>query len=121
MGTREKYPERNSEIRRRAAAGESCRSVAKDYGISACRVSRICNPVSNKTVWGYGCIYPNIQKWMEANRVTWTRFGELTGVQYGTLQKALCHGLNFSKKTIDGILSATGMTYERAFAKEADV
>lgn len=115
----EKYPERNAEIRRRVAAGESQASVARDFGMTRGNVNAICHPVSKKSLWGYGCVYPNIQKWMETNRITWERFGEMADVHFNTLRKALTAGLDLRKTSIDGVLTATGLTYEQAFAKEA--
>lgn len=68
-----------------------------------------------------GCIYPNIKAWAIRNRHPYSHIARLCGYSNTTVVwNALTGRSNPTKKVIDKILDATGMTYEEAFATEGN-
>lgn len=69
------------------------------------------------------CIYPNLRRWLNENRVTQQKFALLVGrnlaasnsSSVGTWLKGKSYPL---KENIDQILLVTGLTYEELFATE---
>jgi DNA-binding phage protein len=112
------YPERNAEICRRVAAGESMASVARDFDLTRSRIEQIVHFKSRRTHWGDSCVFPAIKAWMQTNRIAWNEFSEMCDLSYQTLRHALSDGGNPTKRVIDEVLKLTGMSYEEAFAKE---
>ena len=68
--------------------------------------------------------YKGLREYMNEHRMSKTDFTRLIYGQpfnpnnFQRLSKILAGGENFTKPTIDKILSATGLTYEEAFRKE---
>ena len=65
----------------------------------------------------YKIVYPALEKYMEDKNLSYEEFGYQAGVARNTLHRVLTGDVNPSKKTIDGVLKVTGMTYEEAFTE----
>lgn len=63
------------------------------------------------------CQYPAIRRWMIVHDVTYCKFGKLCGTTMDAIRNGLTEKTDIKKKTIDAILSVTGLTYEEAFKK----
>lgn len=61
------------------------------------------------------CVYPAIGKWFSEHGASLHGFAKEYGVCLTTINNVLTGKTDPSKKTIDKILTATGMTYEEAF------
>ena len=104
------------------AKGKSCRQIAHEFG------------VSYQTVWSATydgesgcrfrkwtkerCIYPNLRKWLNDNRVTLTGFIvrmdlAASGVTCGRFSGYFRGDCYPTKKVIDKMLQVTGLTYEQ--------
>lgn len=62
--------------------------------------------------------YVGLREWMIKNRVSFSKLNKLCGVT--TIRNSLLGSFDLRKKTIDAILTVTGMTYEECF-KEDDL
>ena len=60
-------------------------------------------------------IYPRLAQWMVEHDCSYTRLAELTGASYGAISNLMRGCGDPSKRLIDNILAATGLTYEQAF------
>ena len=60
-------------------------------------------------------VFPGIANWLRKNRVTVNGLADKTGLYISQLSQTLHGRSNPTKRTIDAILIATGMTYEEAF------
>lgn len=72
-----------------------------------------------------GCVYDGIREWMNKNKVSRADlvrkvYGFYCPDRYAVISKAL-KGVDTHKHIIDGILRATGLTYEEAFKVESEV
>ena len=70
-----------------------------------------------------GCIYPNIRKWMNDNRVSVSEIARRMGLlphscTSARIRSYLTGRVSPNKPTIDKILSITNLTYEQAFYRE---
>lgn len=104
------------------ASGKSVKEIAEKYGVSHQAVS---NATAKRN--GYfkhyteeNCVYPNLRKWLNDNRVTRSEFVRRMGLpphpNSNTRISAYFAGKNHpSKKIIDKLLEVTGMTYEELF------
>lgn len=64
---------------------------------------------------GNGIIYPAINKWFEKNNKTFEAMARGQGVSGAGIKYFLRGQRGGTKRVIDAVLSATGMTYEEAF------
>ena len=100
--------------------------IAKKHGVThQCVAMAVCKynisyfrPVTQKQ-----CIYPNIRKWMNDNKVSQAEIIRRMGVEVGggtsTKFRAWLRGENEPRKRdIDMLLKITGMTYEEMFREE---
>lgn len=119
--------ERAEQINKLYSQGLTYSEIGKIIGISTQRVYQITG--GNKCdrfreIKPEDCIYPNIRKWMNENRVnrpklTRLMFGEegYSSVRWKSVSGFL-KGWDGRKHYIDSILRVTGLTYEEAFKEE---
>lgn len=113
--------ERVEEMIRLYEEGMSLEAIGRLNGISRQRVHQLIGGTSGfKTIKVDACVYPNIRKWMNHNKVsrielTRLMYGVYTSQYYGILRDML-KGSNCRKHLIDKLLDITGLTYEQAFS-----
>ena len=94
--------------------GKTYRQIAELYGVSYQNVQQAC-------VWKpaeYGsCIYPQIKKWMNDNRVKLPEMAERMCVPDHSLRKALNGSASLKKEYIDALIALTGIAYEELFKR----
>lgn len=102
--------------------GATLQEIGDKFGVSKQRISQIVQRgmYCKKSRYHHSnaCIYPNIAHWRKQNRYTMKQFSELSGIKITTLSNLLRGECSTSKKIIDQLLSATGLTYEEAFKTE---
>ena len=103
--------------------GLTYREIAEKYGVSYQAVAQACGksqPIRFRFWTKDMCIYPNVRKWLNENKITYRelfrRLGwETCGKNYTYLGNWL-RGENYPRKQIiDKFLSVTGLTYEQFF------
>lgn len=100
--------------------GVTIGEIAKKYGVSYQYIQQLFPGTGKDNGEKYkSYIYPNIVKFLHENSVSLKELAERCNLSYVGLQAFLNGKRGGSKKTIDKILKATGMTYEEAFAEEA--
>lgn len=110
--------------------GSTYQEIANTFHLSKQRVCQIIGGSLKshfKEISSEDCIYPNLRKWMNDNRIT--KAGLCRRI-YGH-GHAVCQGYvadflrgrkpNTTKGTIDKYLIATGLTYEELFEREETV
>ena len=106
--------------------GMTLQQVAEKHGVSRQYVSVVCgkyNPSYFKYITEEGCIFPNLRRWMNENKVGKQEFlrrmhMDTCGVN-STRLKGVINGSSTPRKDwIDLMLGVTGMTYEKLFAME---
>ena len=110
-------------------AGLTYREIAEKYGVSHQAVSQSCysrGPRARfKSYTPKEVVYPYWREWFNENRVTRRAFAEMLGISpKGSNMGTIAHWLRGQtfpqKKSIDKILSITGLTYEQLFAREGE-
>lgn len=108
-------------------SGMTYEQIAEMFGVSKQRVAQVCGKYSPR-YWQYihetGCIYPNLRKWMNENKVSKVELARRMG--YVNSQAAASVALKnymtgkatMTKPYIDKLLKATGMPYEVLFYRE---
>lgn len=66
----------------------------------------------------YKAVYPNLLRWIDDHGMSVRDFSAYVDIEYNAIVRTLYGFTLPSKRTIDKILEATGMTYEECF-KEA--
>lgn len=100
--------------------GVPIRKIAEKYGVSYQYIQQLLPGKRKDYREKYkSCIYPNIVKFLHENSMSLKKLSDLCNLSYVGLQEFLMGKHKGSKKTVDKILKATGMTYEEAFAEEA--
>lgn len=61
------------------------------------------------------CIYPGIDAWLRSHNTSVMAFGNSIELPYTHIYHIVVGKVSPTKRTIDKILRATGMTYEEAF------
>lgn len=111
--------EEKVEAYRMRLEGATFQEIANKFGCSRQNVHQIVPFVDKGFVKpSFTCIYPNIEKWRRKNRITLNQLSYLCGISYQTIVRSLSVKGNPTKKVIDSILEATGLTYEEAFKTE---
>lgn len=106
--------------------GLTYQQIADHLGI---RYQAVANSLSkqNPRLFRYvsesGCVYPNLRRWMNENKCGKRELLRRIGLgcapnNYNRICSYLLGKVDPPKKTIDKILSVTGMTYEEAFLRE---
>jgi transcriptional regulator with XRE-family HTH domain len=117
------------DVRRLLLEGYTVKEIAEKLGVSKARIYQITYSKllrSFKEITPEMNIYPNWRNWMNENSVSIRLFCELMGLDlsstnynnvYGWM-RGRCYP---TKKNIDRILEATGLTYEQLFYQEETV
>ena len=117
------------DVRRLLLEGYTVKEIAEKLGVSKTRVYQITYSrmlSSFREITPEMNIYPNWRKWMNENSVSIRLFCEMMGLDlsstnynnvYGWM-RGRCYP---TKKNIDRILEATGLTYEQLFYQEETV
>ena len=107
-------------------SGLTYQQIADKYGVTRQAVAAVCgksNPNMFRFITKEGCIYPNLRKWMNDNKVSKKELIRRMGVvPFTTAQRLMGDRLSgraeLTKSEIDSMLMATGMTYEEMFCME---
>lgn len=108
--------------------GMTYQQIADRLGISYQAVAQALgeyNPNHFHYVPETSCIYPNLRKWMNDNKVGKTELTRRCGYanspsNKGRIFRYLQGKVDPPKRFIDRILAATGLTYEQAFGEGGD-
>lgn len=102
--------------------GFSLEEIGQHFGITRERVRQILDVMpkctfSKKRV---PCKFPNIEKYLVANRMSYQRLVHQSGISYPTIYHSLIKGStpDIKKATIDALLAVLKMPYEVAFAAD---
>ena len=106
--------------------GMTYQQIADHFGISYQAVAQPLakyQPNHFHYVTETGCVYPNIRKWLNDNKVNKSEFARRCGFCNQSDRKKRLDGYlkgrcDPPKRVIDKILSVTGLTYEQAFSKK---
>lgn len=99
--------------------GLTYREIAEKYGITYQAAHASCMAAggySKKLISQRGCIYPNLRKWLNADKERQDRFFQATS--YCCIRQILNGNQQPKKNVIDHMMKLTGMTYEELFAEE---
>ena len=100
--------------------GLSYERIGEVLGISKQAAHQLAHRVERKNYFHEGTIknirYVGLRNWMLERRITVSKMNELCGMT--GLKVSLRNGLDLRKKSIDAILSVTGLTYEECFKEE---
>ena len=126
----------SAEVRKRRAdlymearnEGLSYPQIAKRFGVSYQCVAQACakRGVGHfKKFTEEEVVYPNLRKWMNDNEVTRSellrRMGELPHSEANSRLSTYLRGKQYPRKsTIDKLLKATGLTYEKLFEEDCN-
>lgn len=106
--------------------GMTYQQIADKYGISRQAVAECCGKHSPGHFKGFSkesCIYPNLRRWLNENKVNRAEFLRRLGLVYGTNSSdrltRYFRGIGYPpKQTIDKMLEVTGLTYEELWEVE---
>ena len=116
--------ERNEEIVAMRASGATFQQIAEAHNITRARVQQIvarghyCDTYVRKRYAPRRCAWPVIGLWMDKSRTSTGLLSLMVGCGYPHMYDVLNGRVRPNKDDIDGILAATGLTYEEAFRKE---
>ena len=108
------------------ASGLKYKEIADMFGVSLQAVQQVCgqyNPRQFQYITEAGCVYPNLRKWMNENKVSRKEVIRRMGFADGNPQNANTFGeymrgrCDPPKRVIDKLLEVTGLTYEVLFDK----
>lgn len=119
--------ERNQKMEECRLEGMTYEKIADEFGISKQRVYQIIGKPDKRIICikKSQCIYPELRKWLIENNMS---INALTRKIYGSVEpnnrqtiSRLLKGSNLpTKRTVDKVLKATGLTYEQAFYREEE-
>ena len=103
------------------------REIAEVFGVSRQYVADVCGKCdpAHFIPIGEDCIYPNLRKWMNENKIPRKEFVKRMGLTHNSsnierLGKCIRGEYQPPKPYIDKMLEVTGMTYETLFAEVDD-
>lgn len=108
-------------------SGLSYREIGEMFGVSFQTVAQVCGkyqPRQFQFVTETGCVYPNLRKWMNENRVSRREVVRRMGLIDTNPGSVSLFGDYMRgkhdppKRVIDKLLEVTGMTYEVLFYRE---
>ena len=118
------HPKTDLYIKERES-GKSVIEIARMYGVSHQAVAHATAKKNNyfKRYTEENCVYPNLRKWLNDNKVTRSEFMRRmempTSPNNHSRISNYFTGRNYpSKATIDKFIKVTGMTYEELFWEE---
>lgn len=108
-------------------SGLTYAQIAEMFGVSKQRVAQTCGkcqPRHFQYITEKGCIYPNLRKWMNENKVS--KYELVRRMGYVNSQSAASVALRehmigrteMKKSYIDKLLKVTGLSYEVLFYQE---
>jgi len=96
--------------------GKNTREIAAILGVPEEEVELNKPRRYKKSIIGVeASVFPELDAYMHFHRMTRMEFSERCGISYSTMLDILISDFPPSKKNIDKILAATGLTYEVAF------
>ena len=118
-------PSKRKQMQMLRDQGLKHREIAERFGVSPQYVSAVCasyNPAQYRVV-DENCVYPNLRKWMNDNKVSRNELLRRMGITVhpnnsGRLSSYMRGQCEPRKDFIDRMLKATGMTYEKLFYRE---
>lgn len=122
MGTRKMTNEDKAKAYLMRLSGNTIQQVADKFCVSKQYISQ-CFPTrknERSNSFKKKCIYPNIKTFLDEQGLSYSQFSLDCGIAPQTIYRALSGTCEPSKITIDAILKATGMTYEKAFYQEVE-
>lgn len=118
-------PSKRKQMQMLRDQGLKYREIAEKFGCSTQYVSMVCGKrdPSHFVPIGEECIYPNLRKWMNENKMSRREFIRRMGLtahanDYERLSKYIRGEYHPRKPYIDKMLEVTGMTYETLFYTE---
>lgn len=113
-----KHPKADLYLAERAN-GLTYRQISEKYGVTYQCVYATCRNVDGTykaKITDNGCIYPNLRKWLNADRKRRDRFFQ---AMMGVTIRDILNGTRQPKKdVIDKMIALTGMTYEEMFKED---
>ena len=108
--------------------GKTYQEIATQFGVSYQAVAMAIgkhHPGHFKPVTHKQCVYPNLRRWLNENKVSQAEFLRRIGKAIGgrNYEKVRCwlSGKSYPRKQdIDLMLKITGLTYEELFYREED-
>ena len=118
-------PSKRKQMQMLRDQGLKYREIAERFGVSVQYVSMVCAsyaPERFQVIDG-NCVYPNLRKWMNDNKVSRSELLRRMGITVhpnnsGRLSSYMRGQCEPRKDFIDKMLKATGMTYEKLFYRE---
>ena len=109
--------------------GLTYREIADKYGVTRQNVAQCCAKYNPKHfhIWTERmCIYPNVRKWLNENKISKSELVRRMGVRVhagtNSVVSSYLRGEHYPpKQTIDKLLSVTGLTYEKFFKTDKRV
>ena len=106
--------------------GMTYKEIAEKHGVSHQAVSQLCRQRSVGHFKPYTeeeVVYPHLRKWLNENKVARNEFARRLGIgpspgnsnRISAWFRGTCYP---NKSSIDKILAATGLTYEKLFERE---
>lgn len=120
-------PSKRKQMQMLRDQGMKYKEIAEKIGVSSQYVSMVCGKC-DPAYFQYvdeSCIYPNLRKWMNDNKITRREFLRRMGLMpyTGNYERfgSYLRGTNYPRKQyIDKMLKVTGMTYETMFYTEKE-
>lgn len=120
-----KHPQADLYVQERMK-GKTYAQIAKEYGVCYQTVWNACKGMQSGRFRAWTkerCIYPNLRKWLNDNRVSLDAFVVRMGcinsgqaaARFSDYLRGRC---NPTKKVIDGMLRVTGLTYEQMWERD---
>lgn len=121
------YEDRKEQMEKLKSQGWTYAEIAQMFGVTRQRVYQIIGGHYNthfKRVTEEKCIYPNLLRFLNENRIS---MRELTRLVYGYYHRAseqrirmVLKGADCHKSLIDKMLDVTRLSYEEAFKRKED-
>ena len=102
--------------------GYTMQEIADKFGMTKENVRLVINGLLDRTTTNTnnGNMYPAIRRALVRKRISIYELSQTTKICVSTLYRAVSPKGNPSKKVIDAILAAKGLTYEEAFRTEGE-
>ena len=107
--------------------GKTYQEIAKQFGVSYQAVAVALgkhHPGHTRPLTEKQCIYPNLRRWMNENKISQAelirRMGKMVGGRTSEMVRGWLIGRSYPKKPdIDILLKVTGLTYEELFKEDS--